>query len=185
MACGAQIRGLDNIPVASWLWLRGRCRACRARISLQYPMVELATALLFMACVAQTGAAWRTLIDAVACFLLLGLAVMDAQTMLLPDSFTLTGIALAFVLRVFAPGAEYRGHIALVTAADALIAAALLLAVWAIYWLARRRQGIGLGDVKLLAMMAAFLGLPLASAGPCWAGTWRFFARLLNRGFHA
>jgi len=164
-ACGAQISAFDNIPVASWLWLRGRCRACRARISLQYPLVELATALLFMACVAQTGVDWRTLINAMACFFLLGLAVMDAQTMLLPDSFTLTGITLAFVLRVFAPGAEHRGRIALTTAADALIAAALLLAVWAIYWLVRRRHGVGLGDVKLLAMMAAFLGLPLALFG--------------------
>ncbi len=161
-SCGMQIRALDNIPVASWIWLRGRCRACRARISIQYPLVELGTALLFLACVLQTGASWTTLIDAVACFFLLGLAVMDAQTMLLPNSFTLTGLALAFVLKVFAPGAQQRGYIALRITEDALLAGALLLLVWAVYSLARRRQGVGLGDIKLLAMMAAFLGLPLA-----------------------
>ncbi len=114
-----------------------------------------------MACVLHTGASWQTLIDAVACFLLLGLAVMDAQTMLLPDTFTLTGLALAFVLRVGAPGASRRGSIAFQTAEDAAIAAGALLLIAALYWLVRRRQGIGMGDVKLLAMMAAFLGLPL------------------------
>lgn len=157
-----QIRAFDNIPIASWLWLRGRCRNCRTHISVQYPLVESATALLFIACVLATGITWTTLISAVACFFLLGLAVMDAQTMLLPDSFTLTGIALAFLLRVFAPGAQQRGHIALHTVEDALIAAAMLLLVWVIYWLVRHRHGVGLGDVKLLAMIAAFMGLPLA-----------------------
>lgn len=162
LACGVQIRSLDNIPVASWLWLRGRCRACRARISVQYPLVELGMALLWVGCVLQTGASWATLIDSVACFFLLGLAVMDAETMLLPDSFTLSGLAVAIVLKVCAPDAEHRGTIALHTIADALIAAALLLLVWAVYWVVRRRHGVGMGDVKLVAMMAAFLGLPLA-----------------------
>ena len=162
LTCGTQIHAYDNIPLVSWLWLRGRCRACAARISILYPLVELGTAILFVGCVWQTGIAWQTLIDAVACFLLLGLAVMDAQTMLLPDSFTLTGLALAFVLRVCAPGVEGRGHIALQTVVDAAICAAVLLLVLGIYWLVRRRQGVGLGDVKLLAMMGAFMGLALA-----------------------
>ncbi len=118
--------------------------------------------MLFIACLLQTGIAWQTLIDSVACFFLLGLAIMDAQTMLLPDSFTLTGLALAFALKVFAPGADRRGTIAWKTLEDAALAAAMLLLVCAVYWVVRRRQGIGMGDVKLLAMMAAFLGLPLA-----------------------
>jgi leader peptidase (prepilin peptidase)/N-methyltransferase len=125
-------------------------------------LVELATALLFLACVLQTGAAWKTLIDALACFFLLGLAVMDAQTMLLPDSFTLSGLVLALALRVGAPGAQRRGRIALRTIEDAILAAALLLLVWLVYWLVRRRHGVGMGDLKLFAMMGAFLGLPLA-----------------------
>jgi leader peptidase (prepilin peptidase)/N-methyltransferase len=117
---------------------------------------------LWVTCVLHTGANWQTLVDAVACFLLLGLAVMDAQTMLLPDTFTVTGLALAFVLRVGAPGISRRGNIALQTAEDAAIAAGALLLIAALYWLVRRREGIGMGDIKLVAMMAALLGLPLA-----------------------
>lgn len=109
----------------------------------------------------QTGATWQTLIDAVACFLLLGLAIMDAQTMLLPDAFTLIGLALAFLLRVFEPGLSERGSIAIGTAVNAIIAGGILLLVWAIYWILRRRQGVGMGDIKLMTMMGAFLGLPL------------------------
>ena len=157
--CNTPIRASDNIPVISWLWLRGRCRNCKAKISPQYPLVELATAALFVACVLHTGATWQTLLDAVACFLLLGLAVMDWQTMLLPDAFTLPGIAAAFFLRVFAPGNQHRSHVAMQVLGDAAISAALLLMVWTLYRLVRRREGLGLGDVKLLAMIAAFFGL--------------------------
>ena len=162
LRCGTPIRARDNIPVLSWLWLHGRCRSCHAWISVQYPLVELATAALFLACVLHTGPAWQTLVDAVACFLLLGLAVMDGQTMLLPDTFTITGIAVAFLLKVFAPGIRFRARVALQTLEDAAIAAAMLLLVWALYRIVRRRDGLGLGDVKLMAMMAAFMGLPLA-----------------------
>jgi leader peptidase (prepilin peptidase)/N-methyltransferase len=157
--CDAPIRVGDNVPVISWLRLSGRCRNCQVKISLQYPLVELGTAALFVACVLHTGVNWQTLIDAVACFLLLGLAVMDWQTMLLPDSFTLPGIAAAFFLRVFAPGIQNRSHVAMYVLGDAAISAALLLMVWTLYRLVRRREGLGLGDVKLLAMIAAFLGL--------------------------
>ena len=159
--CDAPIHARDNIPIIGWLALRGRCRNCRGQISPQYPLVEFGTAALFVACVLHTGGTWQTLVDAVACFLLLGLAVMDWQTMLLPDSFTLPGIAAAFLLRVFAPGNHVRARVAMHVVADAAISAALLLAVWALYRLVRRRQGLGLGDVKLLAMIAAFLGLPV------------------------
>jgi leader peptidase (prepilin peptidase)/N-methyltransferase len=162
LRCGTAIRSYDNIPVISWLWLRGRCRACKERIPLQYPLVELGTAALFAACVLHTGGTWQTLIDAIACFLLLGLAVMDWQTMLLPDTFTLTGIGIAFLLKVFAPAIQFRFRVAIQTIEDAAIAGALLLLVWALYRMIRRREGLGLGDVKLLAMIAAFMGLPLA-----------------------
>lgn len=84
---------------------------------------------------------------------------MDWQTMLLPDAFTLPGIAVAFLLRVFAPGNQHRSRVAMHVLADAAIAAALLLMVWTLYRLVRRREGLGLGDVKLLAMIAAFTGL--------------------------
>lgn len=159
VACGQQIAAWDNIPVLSWLLLRGRCRYCQARISTQYPLVELATAALFVACVLRFGAQWQTLVAAVACFLLLGLAVMDAQTMLLPDAFTLSGIAIAVALRTLAPAAHPRWAAALVAVRDAALAAAALLLIWGIYWLIRHSHGLGFGDVKLLAMIAAFLGI--------------------------
>ena len=123
--------------------------------------MELGTAVLFVTCLLHTGPTWQTLIDAVECFFLLGLAVMDAQTLLLPDAFTLTGLALAFLLKVFAPHGDHRGAVALRTLENAAIAAAMLLLVWLVYRAIRKREGIGLGDVKLLAMMAAFMGLPL------------------------
>lgn len=157
--CNAPIRPNDNVPVFSWLWLRGRCRNCKGKISPQYPLVELGTAALFVACVLHTGATWQTLVDAVASFLLLGLAFMDWQTMFLPDAFTLPGIAAAFLLRVLAPGIQHRTHVAMQVLGDAAISAALLLMVWTLYRLVRRREGLGLGDVKLLAMIAAFFGL--------------------------
>jgi leader peptidase (prepilin peptidase) / N-methyltransferase len=81
--------------------------------------------------------------------------------MLLPDAFTLPGIAVAFLLRVFAPGNHDRARIAIHVVGDAAVSAALLLIVWALYRLVRRREGLGLGDVKLLATIAAFLGLPV------------------------
>lgn len=129
---------------------------------MQYPLVELSTAVLFVLCVLQDGAHWQALIDAAAVFFLLGLAVMDAQTMLLPDAFTLTGLGAAFLLKVFAPEVPHRGAVALRTLESAGVAAAMLLLVWFAYRVIRRRDGIGMGDVKLLAMMAAFMGLPLA-----------------------
>ena len=82
--------------------------------------------------------------------------------MLLPDAFTVDrNRGRHFFLKVFAPGIRFRGRVAIRTLEDAVIAAAMLLLVWALYRLVRRREGLGLGDVKLLAMMAAFMGLPL------------------------
>ncbi|HEX4019665.1 MAG TPA: prepilin peptidase [Acidobacteriaceae bacterium] len=176
--CKQPVGAIDNIPVVSWLLLRGRCRACGASISWQYPLVEAATGILFAACFLHTGLTWQTLLDATAVFLLLGLAVMDAQTFLLPNVFTLGGIGLAIVLRLAQPSASHRWLAGLRTVADALAAALVLLLVRWVYRLARRQEGMGLGDVKLLAMMAALLGLPLALVA-C------FLAVLAGAGFSA
>lgn len=106
----------------------------------------------------HTGTTWQTLLDAAECFLLLGLGVMDAQTMLLPDAFTLGGLLLAFAMKVLEPGLQDRAQVAWQTLVDAALAAALLLAVSLLYRAVRGRMGIGMGDVKLVAMMAAFAG---------------------------
>lgn len=176
--CNTPIPWRDNIPLLSWLLLRGRCRKCGAAISRRYPAVELLTAILFVACYASFGPTWLALKGAVFCFLVVGLIFMDAETGLLPHEFTYTGILLGlafawlasfdacgttFVLRVFggrdfAPGPE-------LWLLDATIAAAFgagfFYLAWALYYLARKREGIGFGDIALTAMSGAFLGLKL------------------------
>ncbi len=92
--CGKQIAAYDNVPVLSWLWLRGRCRHCHARITPRYMVVELLLGLLFLACFAEFGLRPETLKWCTFSFLLLGLIFTDAETHLLPDKLTLPGLAL-------------------------------------------------------------------------------------------
>jgi leader peptidase (prepilin peptidase) / N-methyltransferase len=163
--CNQPIANRDNIPVLSWLLLGAACRACGGRISWRYPAVELATCLLFTMCCLQFSPGWQAGCWALLCFLLLGLAVMDAETLLLPDWFTLPGLAAGVVIASLRPGLQ-RGDWAWQTALReagrsllaAAVAAATLLLIAGAYWLARRRMGMGMGDVKLLAMLAAWLG---------------------------
>ncbi len=197
-ACGAPVRAFDNIPLLSWVMLRGRCRNCKGRISLQYPLVELLMGLWFLllflrysvaheqyrAAVelfgaygnnlweVQTGLVIAYISLAVLGFLLLGLMVMDWQTGLLPDEFTYGGIFTGLIL--YAAGAFMlppdQGQVMLTGPEKAILlrvvaiaasAAVLLLVRW-VYWKVRHHEGMGLGDVKLLAMIAAFLGLRFA-----------------------
>ena len=155
-ACGAAIRPSDNVPLLSWLLLRGRCRSCAWRIPPRYPLVELSSMFLFLLCGLLWGVSVKSAGMCLLCFLLLGLAVMDAETLLLPDAFTLPGI----VLGVLYSGIVAGWHAAVWSFVDAIIAGlALLLLRW-LYWMLRRSEGLGLGDVKLLAMIAAWLGPP-------------------------
>ena len=165
--CNHPISGRDNIPVVSWLVLRAACRHCGNRISWRYPVIELATCGLFVGCCLSFAFSWIAAGWAILSFLLLGLAVMDAETLLLPDAFTLPGLAAGFVFAGLRPGlvnGDWRWQPALASAERSLlaavVAAATLLVIAGAYWLARRRMGMGLGDVKLLAMLAAWLGVP-------------------------
>ena len=155
--CGAEIRAWDNVPLLSFVLLRGRCRDCGTAISWRYPAIELGTAALWLLCWLEFGISVQSLGMAVFCFLALGLAAMDAERMLLPDAFTLPGIILGVV---YSGATCHRGW--LVGAGMALVwtaaAAALILGIRGLYWLIRRREGMGLGDAKLLAMIAAWLG---------------------------
>jgi leader peptidase (prepilin peptidase)/N-methyltransferase len=200
--CGAAIRWYDNIPVLSWLLLRGRCRDCKHPIALHYPLVEIGLGLWFMAQAVQIYTLLHVptshdLVSgvigyvgiAILGFLLIGLMVMDWQTRLLPDAFTLGGIAIGFLLtcvrvvflapneddvllsnhhiQLSSPGSSAgKGNIFLTgperILGDWLLAVCgvvviLLLIRW-LYQALRHREGMGLGDVKLLAMIAAFLG---------------------------
>ena len=151
---------MDNIPLLSWLALRGRCRACRHSISWRYPAVEIATAALFLLSFLRFGLTLTGIAIDILCFLLLGLAVMDAETMRLPDAFTLTGLALGVVYAAVLP-AEFltqRLWHAGQSLLWAVLAALVLLLIRWIYQLLRHVEGMGMGDVKLLAMIAAWLG---------------------------
>jgi leader peptidase (prepilin peptidase)/N-methyltransferase len=158
--CSTPILIRDNFPLLSWIALRGRCRACHRRIPWRYPAIEFATAALFLTCFLQFGLTLADVGMAVLSFLLLGLAVMDAETMRLPDAFTLPGLLLGIVYSGLLPEATMSAHLRAVGFALlwAVVAALILLLISGAYYLVRRRQGLGTGDIKLLAMIAAWLG---------------------------
>ena len=159
VTCNQPVRTRDNIPLLSWLLLRGRCRDCRARISIRYPLVELATAILFGSCFVRFGVGIECVGMAVFCWLLLGLLLMDAETFLLPDAFTVPGTVLGFVYNGGSEESVARGIERSMVGAVAI--AGFLWAVSLVYRAMRRREGMGLGDVKLGAMLGAWLGWKL------------------------
>lgn len=152
-ACGARIKWYDNVPVLGWLWLRGKCRACGNRISVQYPLVELFTALLWVMAVWRFGPSWQALATALFFTILLGIALSDAATYIIPDQFTIGGTVLGLALS-FAPGG--------LDPLDAFIGAATgFVLLWLVAVLgewAFKKEAMGGGDIKMMAMVGAFLG---------------------------
>jgi leader peptidase (prepilin peptidase)/N-methyltransferase len=152
-ACGAPVRPFDNLPVVSWLLLRGRCRDCRARISPRYPAVELANGVLWSASFLRAPS-WADFGSAAllssAC---LALAWIDADVRLLPDAITLPGIAAGLALSF---GSVERTPWSAALGA-ALGAGSLFLLGW-LWEKFRKVEAMGLGDVKMLGMVGAFLG---------------------------
>jgi leader peptidase (prepilin peptidase)/N-methyltransferase len=152
-SCGHRIGALDNVPVLSWLALRGRCRGCSARIPVRYPIVELIAGVLAAAAIWRFGPTWQGLGACVLLWALVALTFIDADTQLLPDDITLpllwTGLA-ANLFGLFVPLAE------------AVIGAiAGYVSLWTVYWafkLIRGKEGMGYGDFKLLAALGAWLG---------------------------
>jgi len=151
--CGAAIGARDNVPVLSYLLLRGRCRACGTRISWRYPAIEAVTSLLFVGCLERFHFTLRTPVAMLFCCLMVALAMIDADHMILPDRITWPGIAVGIAVQPWAPLAGLVPAIL-----GALLGAGILLAVWGAWYLIRREEGMGLGDVKMLAMVGAFLG---------------------------
>jgi leader peptidase (prepilin peptidase)/N-methyltransferase len=157
-SCGHRIRWFENIPVVSWLVLRGRCSACGTRISVRYPLVELATAALFAVVGWRLGAQPVALLWCAAAAVLLAAALIDWDTTLLPDVLTLpllwAGLLAAAVGWAPAAGGP--------TLAGAVAGAAVgYLSLWSVYWLfklATGKEGMGFGDFKLLAALGAWLG---------------------------
>jgi len=151
--CGQQIGWRDNVPVLSWLLLRGRCRGCGTGISVQYPLVELTTALFWLAAALRFGASWQALSTALFFTLLLGIALTDARTYTIPDEFTLGGL-LAGILLSFAPG----GISPLQSVLGAALGFGLLYGVAVAGEWVFKKPAMGGGDIKMMAMVGAFLG---------------------------
>lgn len=155
--CGHGIRWYENIPVFSWLWLKGRCSACGKAISFRYPAIELASAVLAGLCAWHFGYGPWLVITLLATWMLLAMAMIDFDTTLLPDNLTLPLMWLALLAAVIG--------ISPVPLADAMIGAmAGYLSLWSLYWLfklATGKEGMGYGDFKLLAALGALLGWQL------------------------
>ena len=154
--CNRALRWYENLPVVSWILLRARCRGCGHRISMMYPLVEVATAIVFVA-------AWRAfgptpLFATRLIFLsaLIVLAVTDLRNRLLPNAVTLPGIVVGLVCSFVAPPGPFSALLGVV------IGGVVPFVVGEIYYRVRGIDGLGMGDVKMLAMIGAFLGAPLA-----------------------
>jgi leader peptidase (prepilin peptidase)/N-methyltransferase len=178
--CGDMIPLYHNLPVLSWLILRGKCLACKQPISPRYLAIEVLTGLLFLNCYTHFGLTLAMLKCIVLGYLLLGLIFTDAETKLLPDAMTLPGFALGILFSLVVPvddlasrimpgmvSLAMRGEISwrLWSLSDSLLGAAVgasfLYGAAAIYLRARGVEGMGFGDVKLMAMIGAFLGAKL------------------------
>lgn len=190
-SCNRTLAWWENVPVLSWIALRGRCRTCHASIGCRYPLVEVAVGGLWALTVwrfprwdaffnhgmSGSSSALIDLLGQLLLFwLLVALAALDAEHLWLPDWLTLPGIALGVAFDLLQAYIRARSpidnniepvHVALSRAAlgaavSILFAAGLILLIRGIYWLIRRREGIGLGDAKLMAMLAAWLGFSRA-----------------------
>jgi leader peptidase (prepilin peptidase)/N-methyltransferase len=173
-ACEKTIAWYDNVPVVSYLLLGGHCRYCRARIAWRYPLVELATGLLFFYWVDTQGVTALAIKMCIFSALQVGLIFSDLEERILPDEMTLGGIAIGLIFAWFVTIGDYSAMAILWlvglqppeefrSLAESVMGAALpAFFLWGGGWLyekIRHREGLGLGDVKLIAMVGAFLGL--------------------------
>ena len=173
--CQSLINWYDNVPVFGWLVLRGKCRACGAAISPMYPLVELATGLLFVACYLEFGLTQTAVKWLFFTCLLIVLTITDLRVRLLPDIVNWPGFVAGLFFSAIVPPDDHSAVFLYATLfhrtpprpvqglLDALLGAAfgsfLLWAVAALYKRVRGREGMGMGDVKMMAMVGAFLGI--------------------------
>ncbi len=173
--CGTPIKPYDNVPVLGWLWLRGKCRSCGLPISPMYPLIELATGLLFAAAFLEFGITQATVKWLFFTCLIVILTVTDLRVRLLPDVVNWPGFAAGLMFSAFVPPDHGFAGILMerllqvrlpgfaAGILDGVLGAAfgsfLLWALAAGYKLVRGHEGMGMGDVKMIAMIGAFLGL--------------------------
>lgn len=180
--CGHAITAMENIPLLSWLWLKGRCRACQAPISARYPLVELLTALLSLIVAATFPPGWGLLATLLLTWVLVALTFIDLDKMLLPDQLTLPLLWGGLLFNLTG------GFVPL---ADAVIGAmAGYLVLWSLYWafkLLTGKEGMGYGDFKLLAALGAWLGwqaLPIVLLLSSLVGAFIGIGLILLRNHH-
>jgi leader peptidase (prepilin peptidase)/N-methyltransferase len=152
--CGHKLAAWENLPLVSFLLLRGKCRQCGTAISWQYPLVELATGLLFAACVWRFGVSWQSGFGMIFSAFLVAMTGIDLRTTYLPDQLTLPllwlGLLLSLVTMYVDPVSSILG------------AAVGYLSLWSVYWLFKLvtgKEGMGYGDFKLLAALGAWCGI--------------------------
>jgi len=153
--CGARIKPIDNIPVLSYVILRGQCRRCGKRISPVYPAVEILTAAGFVLVYLNAGRALSLEFFAGCLFTsaLIVLGFIDAEHQILPDAVTMPGLVLALAYSFFRDDLSFRGALL-----GAVVGAGFLLLVYGTYYLIRKKEGLGMGDVTMMLMVGAYLG---------------------------
>jgi leader peptidase (prepilin peptidase)/N-methyltransferase len=173
--CETPIKPYDNVPILAWMWLRGKCRSCGLPISPMYPLIELTTGLLFVATYWKFGITQPTVKWLFFICLIIVLTITDLRARILPDVVNWPGFAAGLVFSGFVPPEDGLGYVLnqrvlhgvlpfpTLGVVDGLIGAAFgslpLLGIAAVYKAVRGREGLGLGDVKMMAMVGAFLGL--------------------------
>jgi leader peptidase (prepilin peptidase)/N-methyltransferase len=159
-SCGHLITALQNIPVISYLVLRGRCANCKTPISVRYPLVELLTAVLAAICAWHFGVGWEALMAIIMTITLVAIAMIDADTQLIPDSIVLPLMWLGLAMSLFHPLPDT--SVLFISPKDAIVGAmAGYLTLWSVFWLFKLvtgKDGMGYGDFKLLAALGAWLG---------------------------
>lgn len=162
--CGHKIAALENIPVISWLSLRGKCRSCKTSISIRYPFVELLTAITFAVCALGFGFSWLLLFAIVfTSFLIIG-SFIDYDHKILPDQLTLPLVWLGLSVYLFVEPESLQLSFAPSLESAVIGALCGYLVLWSIYWvfkLVTGKEGMGHGDFKLLAAIGAFVGVKM------------------------
>jgi leader peptidase (prepilin peptidase) / N-methyltransferase len=201
--CSHAIAAHDNIPVLSYLLLSGRCRHCLRKISWRYPAAELLTAILFAAAWVLWGPTLEFLKYAVFAALCVGMMFADLETRLLPDQFTIGGAVIGLVFAVLVPrrdglmnllltGSDVRLATVAESVASAVLVAGLLWAMGEAFYRLRKVEYLGLGDVKMVAMMMTFLGLAAgivavfigSAAGAVVGGAYIYWKGKEGREYH-
>jgi leader peptidase (prepilin peptidase)/N-methyltransferase len=152
-ACGQPIAAYDNIPLAGYLLLGGKCRRCKASISPRYPLVEALSGLLALLLFRRYGLHAQFPIEFIFCSVLLIVAMIDLDTGLIPDILSLPGIAVGFIFSFLTPRLSWSDSLF-----GILLGGGIFYLIAAGYSLIRRKEGLGGGDIKLLAMIGAFIG---------------------------